>query len=299
MIQFPEIKTIMPILISRQGSGKGTLLQLFYKMLGQNKVFETSDPNRDVWGNFNSKMKDCFLVNLDELSKKDLIDSIGKVKALVTNSAMTINEKGISQYSITSYHRFIVTTNSDDPIPTSKDDRRNLIIRSSDEKKGDSKYFDKMYEYLSNENVIRTCYDYFKSVEGVDKFGLIPMPQTEYQNELKEMNESPMDCWLKRFVLDNYDKEEIELFGNETYQLCNDWKTKTGFKYETTCVKLGCKLINMKINGIHKGRHTKKGDTKIFKIQELKDYYKLNNLEDAHNKSVNDDGCDIDEDDPK
>ena len=100
MIQFPEIKTIMPILISRQGSGKGTLLQLFYKMLGQNKVFETSDPSRDVWGNFNSKMKDCFLVNLDELSKKDLIDSIGKVKALVTNSAMTINEKGISPYGI-------------------------------------------------------------------------------------------------------------------------------------------------------------------------------------------------------
>jgi hypothetical protein len=55
----------------------------------------------------------------------------------------------------------------------------------------------------------------------------------------------------------------------------------------------------MKINGIYKGRHTKSGDTKFFKIQELKDYYNLNNLEDAHKKSVDDDGCDIDEDDPK
>lgn len=294
MIQFPEIKTIMPLLIGQQGSGKGSLIQLFYKMFGKCKVFETTDPNRDVWGNFNSQMKSSFLVNLDELSKKDLFESIGKVKGLVTNEALTINEKMVSTYKISSYHRFIATTNSSDPIPTSKDDRRNWIIRCSDEKIGDSNYFIQMNKYLDDENVIRTCYDYFKSIQGLKNYNFgINIPETEYHSNLKESNKSPIDCWLESFVLDNYEENEIELLGNQTYQYFNDWKIKTGVKYETTCLKLGVTLINMKIKGIYKGKHTKKGKTKIFKIQELKDYYKLNNLVDAVNKNVDEDDCDI------
>jgi hypothetical protein len=101
-------------------------------------------------------MKDCFIVNLDELSKKELTDSMGKVKDLITNSNLTINQKGIDPYDITSYHRFIVTTNSQDPIPTSKGDRRTLIIRFSDEKKGDSEYFNKSKFFIGDENVIKT-----------------------------------------------------------------------------------------------------------------------------------------------
>ena len=51
----------------------------------------------------------------------------------------------------------------------------------------------------------------------------------------------------------------------------------------------------MKIKGIYKGKHTKKGETKIFKIQELKDYYKLNGLVDAVNKNIDGDDCDIED----
>jgi phage/plasmid-associated DNA primase len=73
-------------------------------------------------------MKECFFVHLEELSKKDMTEAMGKVKALITNSELTINQKGISQYSIHSYHRFISTTNNEDPTPTSKDDSDVWII---------------------------------------------------------------------------------------------------------------------------------------------------------------------------
>jgi hypothetical protein len=39
MIQFPSVKSICPILISKEGAGKGTLLDLLRKMLGSAKVF--------------------------------------------------------------------------------------------------------------------------------------------------------------------------------------------------------------------------------------------------------------------
>ena len=140
-------------------------------MHGAKKVFETTDPSRYEQGSFNGIMINAFLVNLDELSQKEAIESEGKVKGLLTNPAMTINNKGVNQFPITSFHRFIATTNNHNPVKTSDDDRRNLIISSSDKLIGNKNYFEKIYEYMDDINVIRACYDYFKSIPDMDKFG--------------------------------------------------------------------------------------------------------------------------------
>jgi hypothetical protein len=123
-------------------------------MLGNKKVFETSNPSRDVWGNFNGQMSSCFLVNLNELSKKDTLESEGVFKNLVTDGSLTINNKGVNSFEIVSHHRFIITTNNEDPIKTTKDDRRKLIIRSSDEKCGDIEYFEHLYKSFINKKII-------------------------------------------------------------------------------------------------------------------------------------------------
>jgi phage/plasmid-associated DNA primase len=277
MIQYPHIKTIMPTFISGEGSGKGTLFKLFEKMLGYEKVFETTNPSRDVWGDFNGMMCNCFLVNLNELSKKDTIEAEGKIKGLITDNTLAINQKGVPQYKIKSYHRFITTTNKEEPIKSTNGDRRNLIIRSSDEKKGDYSYFETMHKFLEDIDVIRTCYDYFKGIEGMDKFKDIPIPQTEYQTNLKELSKSPIEQWLESFTREhmNDDKECIELLGIEIYELFKIWCGENGIKYEIDTRKLGVRLTNMKINGIYRGKHTNKGETKMFNITELKKTLKI------------------------
>jgi putative DNA primase/helicase len=277
MIQYPHIKTIMPTFISGEGSGKGTLFKLFEKMLGYEKVFETTNPSRDVWGDFNGMMCNCFLVNLNELSKKDTMEAEGKIKGLITDNTLAINQKGIPQYKIKSYHRFITTTNKEEPINSTNGDRRNLIIRSSDEKKGDYIYFETMHKFLEDIDVIRTCYDYFKGIEGMDKFKDIPIPITEYQTNLKELSKSPIELWLESFTREhmNDSKECIELLGTEIYDLFKHWCSENGIKYEIDSRKLGVRLTNMKIHGVYKGKHTKKGETKMFNITELKKTLKI------------------------
>ena len=272
MIQYPHIKTIMPTFISGEGSGKGTLFKLFEKMLGYEKVFETTNPSRDVWGDFNGLMYNCFLVNLNELSKKDTIEAEGKIKGLITDNILPINQKNIQQFKIKSYHRFITTTNKEEPLNSAEGDRRNLIIRSSDEKKGDYIYFETMYKYLEDIDVIRTCYAYFKGIEGMDKFKDIPIPLTEYQTNLKELSKSPIEQWLESFTREhmNDSKECIELLGTEIYELFKHWCNENGIKYDINALKLGIRLTNMNIHGISKGKHTEKGKTKIFNITELK-----------------------------
>ncbi len=277
MIQYPHIKTIMPTFISKQGAGKGTLFELFKMMLGEDKIFETTSPGRDVWGDFNGMMSDCFLVNLNELSKKDMAEADGRIKGLITDNSLTINQKGIGQIKIKSYHRFMGFKNRGDDINTSDEDRRNLIIRTSDEKKGDYAYFNKMYKYLEDENVIRTCYDYFKSIPNMDTFHNLPIPKTEYQTNLKELSKSPIEQWLESFVREHSEDENkrIELFSNDVYELFKQWCLTNGVKYEINSLKLGVRISNLKLNGISKGRHTKKGDTKYFDVTELKKTLKI------------------------
>ena len=74
MIQFPAVKSICPTIISNQGAGKGTLLKLISAMIGQDKYFETTSPSRDVWGDFNGRMANTFLINLDELSRRESLE---------------------------------------------------------------------------------------------------------------------------------------------------------------------------------------------------------------------------------
>ncbi len=235
LIQYPAVKSTCPTMISREGAGKGRLIELMRLMLGNSKVYETSTPSRDVWGDFNGIMSNTYLVNLNELSKKETVESEGKIKALITDPTITINKKGIDPYEIKSYHRFIITTNNEEPINTKKDDRRNFIIRSSDEKIGNKEYFTTLVEMMKDTDVIKTCYEYFKNIPDMDKFNKLPLPVTEYHNELKQLSMSPIELFIKDYV--------------EQKSADDDFRVKTGDLYEEFKKYIDTNNIKYTING--------------------------------------------------
>jgi len=278
MIQFPAVKSNCPTFISKEGAGKGTLMRLLEKMLGISKVFETATPSRDVWGDFNGRMASTFLVNLNELSKRETNESEGRIKALITDPRLTISSKGTNQYDINSYHRFMICTNKEEPFNSSRDDRRNWVVRSSDEKCGDKEYFTKLYELLEDENVIKTCYEYFKNIKGMEAFNKIPMVITEYQGELQTMSVSPLENWIKSFVMDNYNESSVEIMDKEQFNMFKKWCKDCSLEYNITSLQFGVRIKRLNIKGIEFGKHTKKGNTKIFNIDTLKKYFNIENL---------------------
>jgi phage/plasmid-associated DNA primase len=275
MIQFPEIKTVVITLISQEGAGKGTLMKLFAKMLGNKKILETSTPSRDVFGSFNSLMSDCFLVNLNELSKTEVKGNEGQFKQMVTDGKLTINSKGVSQYQINSYHRFFITTNNLDPITTKKDDRRNVIIRSSDEKINDKKYFIEINDYLDNDAIVKTVYEYFKTIKNMDTFGSIPLPVIEYHSNLKESNRGVIDQWLEEYTYGYKNVDSIVKTATESYNDFSTWKEECDIKiFEMNKLKFG---TNLKTAG---GEYitcvkVKYGNSKMFNILQLKIIYDI------------------------
>jgi hypothetical protein len=275
MIQFPSVKSVCPTLISKEGAGKGTLMRLFERMLGGEKILQTTKPSQNVWGNFNGQMKNAFLVNLDELSKKEGEGADGYIKGLITEPKMTINEKGIIPYEISSYHRFFITTNNEDPVKTSKDDRRKIIIRASDELIGNRDYFDKMYAMLEDKNSVKSIYEYFKGLPGADKFSNVPMPETRYHKDIKEVQTSPVELWLRQLTIDNINLEYVEKSGMEQYEAFNIFKADNGIHFECSLPAFGLKLKNLKIAGVGESIHTKSGAKRTFDIPKMKGYFQL------------------------
>ena len=287
MIQFPAVKSICPTFISQEGAGKGTLLQIMRRLLGSKKVLETTKPSRDVWGSFNGIMKNSFLVNLNELSAKETMESEGVIKGLITDNALQINEKGVNQYEVKSYHRFIITTNKEEPIKTKHGDRRNFIIRCSDELCGKKSYFDNMYSLINDDDVMATFYDYLLHIPDMDMFNLLDIPQTQYQSELNELSIDPIILYVTDFTQENYyyknDSNEpiIEVFSNEFYKTFIKWCKTRNIAYDVSSVKFGVRLKRLKISGIEKGRHTKKGNTMNLNFDDIKTFLKMGQVDDV------------------
>ena len=162
MIQFPEHTYFVINFISCQGGGKGTLIEIITKVIGQAKFLETPKPPVDVFGNHNAQMATKFFVALDEVKKNEMIEVQGRFKGLVTEGTLNINPKGKDQCAIKSYHRLMTTSNNDDSMPTEHGDRRNVIIKCSDEKCADIEYFKTMRKYINDERSMWSIYDYLK-----------------------------------------------------------------------------------------------------------------------------------------
>jgi phage/plasmid-associated DNA primase len=205
---------------------------------------------------------------------KETQNAEGQIKALITDTQMTISKKGINQFSINSYHHFIITTNKENPIATTKDDRRKLIIRSSDEFIGNRGYFDKMYALLENVEFIRTCYAYFKDYD-LSGYEYKDIPKTEHQEDLQMLSTSAPEQWLESFTRKHLNETTVKRSSSEVFSEFQCWCGMNNIKYDTTSLKFAVNLKNLKIEGVEKGIPTKTGATKIFNINKLKEHFNL------------------------
>jgi hypothetical protein len=242
MIQYPAVKTNTPVFIGAEGTGKSSFFDLQKVILGDEKVMETDTPSVDVWGQFNEMLQYAFLINLDELSKKETEGAEGYIKGLITRPTININIKGTTKFKMKSFHRFAITTNNENPIETKKGDRRKWFVKCSDEKKGDTEYWKTFRKYLKQVNTMRTLYDHLKSIEGLDEFDKIPMPVTEFQQNIMESYRKPEDMWLE-YLSKNETVDELKLSNDECYSRFSIW-SGCNCTYTTSRVHFARNILN-------------------------------------------------------
>jgi hypothetical protein len=154
MLQKPSIKPgIIIVLLGGQGTGKGTFFQILYRIWSRTTLV-VSDVNQIV-GTFNAALERNYVICMDEALFSGDKKSIERLKSLVTEPVIHIEQKYQPARSIESFHRFFATSNNDFFGQVDSDDRRFVFFRVSDRHQTDHLYFDTVHKAIDDDVCMR------------------------------------------------------------------------------------------------------------------------------------------------
>jgi len=291
IIQKPTEKPeVCLIFKSQQGMGKDLLVNFIEKMLGVQYVYRTAETD-DIFGNFNSCIKDKIVLQLNELEGKDGFSNKEKLKNLITEGKTRINEKNVKQYTQTNYLRIIICSNNLTPVEIPWDDRRFCVFQST-QCKPPFQYFNKVWEYLKDDNAIYTLYDYYKNLNIGSFEPNKQRPQTEAYKEMKQV--TVLYKYINEMFKDDEFKTEFDGYykihkstGNVIVQpnkIMNCHKNWASFN-NINNYKMDYKLMKGLLSkiGVH-SKEMKIGGTKtmyyVFELNTLREKLKDMNIDD-------------------
>ena len=161
MLQHPEEKpSIAIVMLSRSGCGKGTFFQLLANIWSKSAI-EVSDINH-VIGSFNAALEKNYVVMMDEALFVGNKAAMERLKNMISEPTVRVEQKYQPSRTINSYHRFFAASNSEHFATIPIDDRRFVFIKVSDRKQQDLIYFDMVYKAINTSATIAAfVYDLF------------------------------------------------------------------------------------------------------------------------------------------
>ncbi len=285
----PEEKIGKMILFcSKEGTGKSMFYNLLKSMIGT-RFYSIGDVKKNLLGNFNSALLNSYVINLEEVDYFSSKDGSDILKNLITETDLEVNQKGKDAKIIKSVHRFIGNTNHVVmPLKISANDRRYCIIRSSDEKKGNSDYFIKLNKIVNSKDLQATFYKYLSNID-INDFISCKIPDTEYLEELKETFESPLLDFVKDLLV-NTEEELIYETSNELFRLFRIFLTETNCKIgsDWSIRKFGLEMNEFIKSGNYIERLKKSGKN-YYSIDCIEGKKLYNIIDDPNNSVIYDD----------
>ena len=207
-LQKPEEKPgVILILLGGQGIGKGTLGRIFQRIWTATYI-QVSNISL-VTGSFNAALERAYIVFLDEALFVGDRRASDRLKSLVTEPDILINEKFQPARQIKSYHRFIAATNAEHFKNTEHDDRRDFTLRVNESRKGDHQFWRDLYHEIENNGVEALVYDLLAM--DLSDFNVRKKPSTKELIEQKLLSLSPIanwwyECLLQGSIFENEDR---------------------------------------------------------------------------------------------
>lgn len=215
-VQNPGVSVpFCPVIIGFPGSGKGYIRALLRTVLGGENVGVVNPSGiNDL---YNAWAADKVTVIMDELliNGDDRIEVLNRLKPLITNEYVMINEYGEKVRKVKNVTNFLALTNHVDALPLQERDRRYWVIKSRyksiDEfskviSGGAEEYFENLYHDVNTQGGVLTEY----------------LLKWEISNVFKSIRRAPMTS-AKRDMIDFERKDQrwnnpaavLELGGND------------------------------------------------------------------------------------
>lgn len=148
LTQKPAEKIHFALLIRGvQGTGKSWIGNLMERIIGTPNVVRPS--NDEVISKWTRWMEGAQLAIVEELMTLGRLEVANRLKPVITDPTIRIEEKNCSIYSIPNKLNFLCFTNHEDALKIEHGDRRWLVVFSPAVKK-DSDYYERLFGYLEN-----------------------------------------------------------------------------------------------------------------------------------------------------
>jgi len=277
IVQRPTQPTHVALLLyGLEGTGKGMIFAALRKVvLGNHCTAQSSNVEQDMFGRFANINVKCVLTQLDEV--QEIYKHWDRLKDMITNQTLNYERKNKDPIVLPNMVNFIFTTNNENVLRISPNDRRFVLFRCSSHYLNDRAYQTWFGSYLERKDVARALYQHLKgrSLAAYPYDFQASRPITEYYREAQLACICPVARFMSAMVNDNQ-CEEIK--GRELYERYKNFVTASGYKSVKTATSFGIDVKRMK--GVSSKRMTH-GVTYRLMLQDIKAHLQQTNQYDV------------------
>lgn len=211
MIQKPAEKPgVMIVLLGRQGTGKGMFFRLL-QAIWKRTTLQVTDVDQVV-GRFNACLERNFAVCMDEALFAGDRKALDRLKSLITEPQINIEQKYQPARSISSIHRFFAASNHDHFAHVELDDRRFVFLRVSDLHQQDTAYFAKLIAAINDPSSVGALVHYLHRID-LTEFEVRKKPKTTEHTAQKIKSLQGFDrYWYEVLLFGNFDAGASSLY---------------------------------------------------------------------------------------
>lgn len=214
MVQKPDEKPgVMIVYMGGQGNGKGSMCRLL-EAIWSHSTLQVSD-TEDVVGRFTGSLERSYVVFMDEALFAGDKKAQDRLKSLITEPTLRIEEKYQPKRTIDSFHRFFAATNHKQFAQLDIDDRRLFILKVSEHRKVDRSapittqgeqeaYWDRLHIAFKDGVTIPAFLEHLLEID-LTSFSVRRLPSTSAHKEQRMLS---LDSFNK-FLLDTLQTGEI------------------------------------------------------------------------------------------
>ena len=247
IVQQPKKRTQVGIqLYGTEGSGKGMIFDFYRKcVLGDHCTKQSSNVEHELFSRFSNLSIGCVFAQLDEIP--NLHSYWDRLKDLITNRTINYEKKNKDPIVLDNLVNLIFTTNNENALKVSPNDRRFAFFRCSNIYLTDQAYKVSFGSYLERKDVARAFYQHLMSRD----LSAYPYdfqhsrPITEYYQEAQLAAINPFSRFLSALVNDN-SCEDIK--AKDLYERYKRYITDGGYKCLKTISSFGTDM--KRVNGV-------------------------------------------------
>jgi len=180
------------VLQGGQGTGKSVLGRAIRSIFGKHGVYMSNA--KHLVGDFNSQLRGAAFVEADEAIYAGDQRQAAKLKSLITEPTIMIEEKGLPPINLDNMLKIFMATNETRAVNIGHDDRRFVVFDVSDERKGDYEYFALIYAEIEAGGPAAMLYDLLQ--RDISCFNPErDRPATEDHATQKRLSLPPLEAW--------------------------------------------------------------------------------------------------------